>query len=79
MKKFDHYEFARELISDMERQGLSDGAARLKSALDEGATGTEILMALRFSLAEIASNCPLPEQINAKANRLILEINKALA
>lgn len=46
--------------------------------MDEGATGTEIFMALRFHLAEIVKRVPLKGDSQILASRLLAELDEAL-
>jgi hypothetical protein len=48
----DFYAEARRLITMIQREGMSDWAAKIQSAFDEGVTATEILMMLRWGIGE---------------------------
>lgn len=78
MSNFDYYAAAQELISRLENEGHAADAAKLRSAIEDGSTGTEILMALRFHLAEIIRQTPLKGESQIKASRLLAELNDAL-
>lgn len=78
MSSFDHYATARELISHLERTGYPTEAAALDSAMADGATGTEIFMALRFHLASIITRIPLKGDAQLLASRLLAELDDAL-
>lgn len=78
MSNFDHYAAARELISRLGQAGYATEAAALKAAMDQGATGTEIFMALRFHLAEIIGRVPLEGDSQTLASRLLAELDDAL-
>lgn len=78
MSTFDHYAAARELILHLELDGHATEAATLNAAMEGGATGTEILMALRFHLAEIINRASLKGDAKARALRLLVELNGAL-
>jgi hypothetical protein len=49
----DYYEEAREISLRLEQDGLTSEAVSLVHAVEDGATGTEILMALRWHLRRI--------------------------
>lgn len=78
MKNFDHYEAARDLISCLNAEGYLSDASNLQAAMEEGATGTEIFMALKFHLSELVLRVPLTGESKQKAARLLLELNNAL-
>lgn len=52
---YDIYRAANAFISRLADAGHENEAAMLRSAIENGATGTEILMALRFSMERIAA------------------------
>lgn len=78
MNNFDHYAAAQDLISCLSKEGYQSDAALLQSVLDDGCTGTEILMGLRFYLSEIVLRTPMKTETNDQAYRLLAELNKAL-
>jgi len=78
MSRFDYYAAARKLISRLESAGHATEAASLNAAIEEGATGTEILMALRFHVADILERIPLTGDARALASRLLAELRDAL-
>lgn len=78
MSSFDHYAATRDLISHLERTGCTTEAAALKAAMESGATGTEILMALRFHLSDIIKRVPLEGDAGMLASRLLAELDDAL-
>ena len=78
MSNFDHYAAARDLISHLDRDGFASDAIKLRTAMEEGATGTEIFMALLFHLSEIIRRLPLTGESQIRASRLLAELNDAL-
>lgn len=78
MSNFDYYAAAKDLISRLESDGYADDASKLRSAMEEGATGTEIFMALRFHLSEVVRRVPLKGESQTRASRLLAELNDAL-
>lgn len=78
MKNFNYYEEADRLISSLEGEGYDLYAATLRSAIEGGATGTEILMALRFHITEIVKRIPLKSESKIKALKFLVELSRAL-
>jgi hypothetical protein len=78
MSNFDHYAAARELVSRLAQAGYADEAMAIQTAMEDGATGTEILMALRFRLAEIIKQVPLVGDSRILASRLLAELDESL-
>jgi hypothetical protein len=78
MSNFDHYEAAQDLISCLEKDGFIEYASRLRSAMEDGATGTEILMGLRFHLSEIIRLLPVTGELQIRALELLAELNDVL-
>ena len=78
MPDFDVYETTRLLISRLHSDGYAEDAANLRSAMENGATGGEIFMALRPHVADIVRRVPLPADWLIRASRLLAEIDWAL-
>jgi hypothetical protein len=78
MSSFDFYAAARGLISYLEQTSHMAAAELLRAAVEEGATSTEILMALRFHLANIIKQVPLEEDASTLASRLLVELEHVL-
>jgi hypothetical protein len=78
MSNFDHYAAAKELISLLERDGRTTDASNLRSAMEEGSTGTEIFMALRFYLSEMIQRGQLEANLQALASKIVAEMDDAL-
>jgi len=78
MSNFDHYAAAQDLISRFEAEGNVEDASELRLAIQDGSTGTEILMALRFHLSEILRRVPLTGESRIRASRLLAELIDAL-
>ena len=78
MNTYDHYAEAQELIDMLRRDELNDSADTLLKAMEEGATGTEIFMALRWSIKELIEAEKCSNMIKIKAERLYQELDKAL-
>lgn len=75
---FDHYAEANSIIKLLQHEGLTSYADKLTNAMEEGSTGTEIFMALRFYIKELLDNEKLSAFLKAKTKRLYGELDKSL-
>ena len=78
MADYDHYEEAASIIRMLRQTSLNNYSDSLQNAMDEGATGTEIFMALRWNLENLLNEDSLNDLIKVKATRLWKEIDKVL-
>lgn len=78
MNTYDHYVETQELIEMLRKEGLNDYADALLKAMEEGATGTEIFMALRWNVKNLIEAKQCSNMIEAKAIHLYQELDKAL-
>lgn len=78
MKNFDIYASADEFVSLLMTAGHMNEARTLKDAIEEGSTGTEILMSLGFQIRELIERIPLDGEAAALSSQLLYEIKKAL-
>lgn len=62
----DPYEEARTVADLLDVAGLRHHAEQLRSALVEGATGTEICMILRWRLANMAGDTAIPADLKGR-------------
>lgn len=76
---YDYYQEADELIKMLSASSLEKYGEALQKAMDEGSTGTEIFMALRWNLDKILSEASTNDLIEAKTQKLRDEIDKALS
>lgn len=76
--EYDHYRETEELIAMLQNTQLQSYGDALQKAMDEGATGTEIFMALHWNLERLLSEKIRLDMIRAKAKRLSEELDKAL-
>jgi hypothetical protein len=75
----DHDAEARELIGVLAAAGYAERSARLQDAIEGGATGTEIVMALRWELKQLVDGeRDLPPPLRAQARRLRRGLRPAL-
>jgi hypothetical protein len=77
-KQYDHYQEAEDLISTLQNLNLNEHASYLQSALEEGSTGNEIFMALRWNIERLLSDEKCPDVVLLKAKDLWGELDKAL-
>lgn len=74
--EIDYYTEAREIALCLERDGMNAEAKSLVEAIECGATGTEILMALRWSLDLIEASNP---STSLQTRRRIRDLSKAIS
>ena len=70
MKNYDYYEEASSLASLLTKDGEDKYATKLNEAIEQGCTGTEILMALKFNIEEILKLSSISEASKKKATNL---------
>lgn len=75
---YDHYQETEELISMLKNTDIKHYGESLQRAMDEGATGTEIFMALRWHVRQLLAESSMDDVMRAKAKRLLNELDKAL-
>jgi hypothetical protein len=77
--RYDHHAAARTLTVRLDAEGQGAWAEKLRRVLEEGATGTEIFMGLRWQLQQLAgSGDSLSEGTRAQLETLLKELNTAL-
>lgn len=77
---YDHYKEAKELTEELKKENLRQYADKIIGAIEEGSTGTEIFMALRWNIKNLLKDqkASISNANRAKANRLYIELDKAL-
>lgn len=75
---FDHYDEATKLAEELRKINLFDYANAIIDAMECGATGTEIFMALRWNIDKVISSCDVTNGIKEMAKRLYKELDKSL-
>jgi len=78
MNTYDHYVETQELIDMLRKEGLNNYADAMLIAMEEGATGTEIFMALRWNVKNLIESKQCSDIAEIKARRLYQELDKAL-
>ncbi len=76
--EYDHYKETEHLIKLLKDVKLDDYGLALQSAMNQGSTGTEIFMALRWNLEKVLDDGACSELITKKAKRLWKELDRAL-
>lgn len=75
----DYYAETRDLAAKLAEHGVGSWSQRLTDAMAAGATGTEIVMALRWTLAQMLETEPvLPDDIREQATDLHAGLDKLL-
>jgi hypothetical protein len=75
---YDHYREARSIADQIEVDGFPDQAANVRAAIEDGRSGTEIFMQLRFYLSHIQEAVKVDDQTQIRIKILIDEINEAM-
>ncbi len=78
MSNYDHYQEAKSIITTLQGSSLNIYSDLLQNAMDEGATGTEIFMALKWNIENLLKEDDLDDLIKARATRLWRELGTAL-
>jgi hypothetical protein len=79
MSKFDYISEAQVIRDQLVGEQLSNWKKRIDEAIEDGATGTEILMALRWTMAELLKASPnLSSDVVARVKDYVIEANKLL-
>lgn len=77
---YDHYAVARSIAARLRSEGYEEWSKKLLAAIDDGSTGTEIFMALRWQLREFLKTKPtLSPATDPLIQELLAELDKALA
>jgi len=59
---YDHYKEARSIADQIQVEGFPDEAANVRAAIEDGRSGTEIFMQLRFYLPPIQEEVRVDSQ-----------------
>ncbi|MFD9902633.1 hypothetical protein [Mesorhizobium sp. NPDC059025] len=78
MTQYDQYSEALAIAERMEACGLRRHAVDIRNSIDDGVSGTEIFMKLRFYLVSIATAKELDVETRARIRVLIEHLNAAL-
>lgn len=78
MNNYDHYQEAKSIITMLQGTALNGYGDLLQNAMDEGATGTEIFMALRWNIEKLLKEDGLDDLTRVRAKQLWEELDKAL-
>jgi hypothetical protein len=78
MSSYDHYDEAKSIADQIDAKGFSDQAAAVRNAIDEGRSGTEIFMQLRFYLEPLLDEGEIDVSTKDQIMTLVERINEAL-
>ena len=76
--QYDHFQEAQDLIKMLRNIHLHVQADDLQSAMDDGSTGNEIFMALRWNIEKLLNEKKCTDIVLVKAKKLWEELDKAL-
>jgi len=78
MTTYDHYDQAKQIAERIEREGFPEKAQNVRYAIENGKSGTEIFMQLRFYLSPLLDEERVDSFTKEKIGTLIEKINEAL-
>jgi len=77
---YDHYAAANQLADRLDLEGHNEWASKIRNAMAEGATGTEIFMRLRWQLTQLRDRQAwLSKTSREQLEELLTELEKSLA
>lgn len=79
MDAYDYYGEASAIAQALDDSGLSSDAKKIRSAMEDGSTGTEIFMMLRFQLEVILASNLVSADTRARAVALHRRLVVALS
>ena len=76
-EKFDYLQEAGTLIDILRKDGRADDVRDLQEAMEEGSTGTEIVLALRWHLEKLLKQrSGLTPLVQQRSRRLLEQLEK---
>lgn len=78
MNTYDHYAETQGLADMLRKEGLGDYSDALLKAMEEGATGTEIFLALRWNVKNLIEAEEFSDASEKIARQLLKELDLAL-
>ena len=79
MDNYDHYRVAEEIADDLVSEGFDDWAHRIRDAIRGGSTGTEILMAIRWTFGELKTQrIRVSKPVQRRIADLVARLDEAL-
>lgn len=79
MSGYDHYAEAKGIADQIEAVGFAAEAAAVRNAIDDGRSGTEIFMQIRFYLTPLLESSQIDASTQTRMAILIDKINEALS
>jgi hypothetical protein len=78
MSKFDYINAAKHLSEQLSQCGYKEDAESIEMALEEGSTGNEICMMLRFYIKNILDQKKISDPMKSKLTELYTEVDSIL-
>jgi hypothetical protein len=78
MNGYDHYIEAKSIVDCLGEEGFVEQATAVRNAIDNGVSGTEIFMQLRFYLTPLMANIQVDETTRFRIGVLVDKIEEAL-
>jgi hypothetical protein len=79
-KDIDEQAIMNAIIHNLQAEGYVEWADKLSGAIEGGATGTEISMALRWNLQQIRQTCAdLTDETKRLVDNMITSLSRRLA
>jgi hypothetical protein len=78
MNSYDHYSEAKSIADRIEAEGFIEQAESVRRAIDEGRSGTEIFMQLRFYLSPLQECAQIDASTQSRIAVLVGKIDEAL-
>jgi hypothetical protein len=78
MNAYDHYKEANDIAIALDREGFDSAATQIREAIEQGATGTEIFMRLRFCLTPLLVESRLSSVTKDRVHVLHAKLDEAL-
>ena len=75
---YDHYREAKGIADQIEAEGFSSEAGEVRDAIDDGRSGTEIFMKLRFYLSPLIEDGRIDDLTRKRIAVLVDKLNEAL-
>jgi hypothetical protein len=71
---YDFYKVAEKIGQLLIVHGLGEWKTRIDDTIAVGSTGTEILMGLRWTFAQLQQSTTLPEEVKAHINEFNMQL-----
>lgn len=78
MTTYDHYAEAKQIAGLIENEGFAQQAGEVRHAIDDGRSGTEIFMQIRYYLSPLLEDERIDSVTRERIRILVEKINEAL-